>query len=269
MVKKVSRKQQAANRRNAKKSTGPKTAEGKEAASQNAFKHGLFVKKAVVRDESQEEYDRHREALLAEWDPVGETETIVAERLVNLTWRLERAQRMQNQSIDYLGLEQLRGFADAEFRELYCKANKLKSTYHTGVPDDHMFLGRLAVNDWANYRVLDRMLMYERRIESSMYRAMRELKKLQEARKAEQSRAVREQSAQESPPARRHKSDLKKRSQLTPELMGTMPCAARDYGNQPPAAAAEIKANQSQLPGFGQDSKSQIPESEAVRMSGQ
>ena len=54
-----------ANRQNAQKSTGPRTAEGKAAASQNAFKHGLFVKKAVIRDESQDEYDRHREALLA------------------------------------------------------------------------------------------------------------------------------------------------------------------------------------------------------------
>ncbi len=52
-------------------------------------------------------------------------------------------------------------------------------------------------------------MLYERRIESSMYKTMNELKKLQDARKAEQARAER-QSAQESPTARRHKSDLKK-----------------------------------------------------------
>ena len=49
--------QTSANRANSQKSTGPRTAEGKAAVSQNAFKHGLFVDKAVVRDESQDEYD--------------------------------------------------------------------------------------------------------------------------------------------------------------------------------------------------------------------
>ena len=99
-----------ANRQNAKKSTGPQTTEGKAATSQNAFKHGLFLKKAVVKGESQEEYELHRRGLLAEWQPAGVTESIVAERLVNLTWRLERAQRMQNQIIDYLGINELRGY---------------------------------------------------------------------------------------------------------------------------------------------------------------
>jgi hypothetical protein len=37
-------KQINANRKNAQKSTGPKTAEGKAAVSQNAVKHGLFTR---------------------------------------------------------------------------------------------------------------------------------------------------------------------------------------------------------------------------------
>ena len=41
MAKKVSKKQQAANRRNSKKSTGPKTAKGKNVVKFNAVKHGL------------------------------------------------------------------------------------------------------------------------------------------------------------------------------------------------------------------------------------
>ena len=142
-------------------------AQPRGAEEQNAFKHGLFVNKTLVRDESQDEYDRNRQALLAEWDPVGEMESIVAERLVNLTWRLQRAQRMQNQSIDYLGLDQLVGWRAKDCRELYRKPNGISSD-DPAAPTDHLLLGRLATRGWSNDRVLDRMLLNERRIENSM-----------------------------------------------------------------------------------------------------
>ncbi len=264
-----------ANRLNAQKSTGPRTDEGKEASSQNAFKHGLFVNKAVIRDESQEEYDRHREALLAEWNPIGQMEAIVTERLVNLTWRLERAQRMQNQSIEYLGLRQLDSVTGSNIKTLYRRANE-QSWDEPDVAGDHLLLGRLATKDWSYSRVLDRMLLYERRIENSMYKTMGELKKLQKMRKAEQAgpascrgrlaRASRgclardlgphsetdadgaeRQSPPEAPPARKHGSDLKKQTQFGPAQMGTMSCVRKDYGDRTPACVAENKANRSQF----------------------
>ncbi|MHC4570323.1 MAG: hypothetical protein ACYTE3_31795 [Planctomycetota bacterium] len=263
-----------ANKQNSQKSTGPRTAEGKEAVSQNAFKHGLFVNKAIVRDESQDEYDRYRQAVLAEVQPVGELESIVAERLVNLTWRLERAQRMQNQSIDCIGMEQLAGHRASDFRELYREANGL-SCEDLEIPDDHLYLGRLAVRDWRYCKVLDKMMLYERRIENSMYKTMRELERLQESRKAGQARpascrgrlarasrghpahdsrqnseantgTAEHQSAEESPPARRHRSDLKKQSQFAPALMGTNSCVGKDYDNVTPAVVGENKAKRSQ-----------------------
>ena len=43
----------AANRRNAAKSTGPRTAEGKAIVAQNAVKHGLWARQAVLRDEDR------------------------------------------------------------------------------------------------------------------------------------------------------------------------------------------------------------------------
>ena len=49
-----------ANRQNAKKSTGPKTAKGKAKVARNAIKHGLCSLEAVIRGEEQEEYERHR-----------------------------------------------------------------------------------------------------------------------------------------------------------------------------------------------------------------
>ncbi len=238
--------QTTANRVNSQKSTGPRTAEGKAAVSQNAFKHGLFVDKAVVRDESQDEYDLRREAALAELQPVGEMESIVAERFVNLSWRLKRAERMQNQSIDYLGLDQIGGSYNAEaFQEKYRKANGL-SHDDPAIASDHLLLGRIATRDWSNCRVLDKMMMYERRIESSMYKTLNELNKLQAARKAEQARVAERQSAQEIPPPRRHKGDLKKQSQFAPALVAQSLVQERIMMINPAAARLKtkpIKAN--------------------------
>ena len=42
-------KQLAANRRNAQKSTGPKTPEGRAVSKMNALKHGILSKEVLVR----------------------------------------------------------------------------------------------------------------------------------------------------------------------------------------------------------------------------
>jgi hypothetical protein len=44
-------KQIRANRRNARKSTGPKTPEGKSVVSHNALKHGLLSQQILLPDE--------------------------------------------------------------------------------------------------------------------------------------------------------------------------------------------------------------------------
>ena len=85
-----------ANRSNAQKSTGPRTPQGKERASQNAIKHGLLAREAVIQGEDPEEFELFREGMLAELAPVGTVETMLAQRVVGLSWRLRRAERLQN-----------------------------------------------------------------------------------------------------------------------------------------------------------------------------
>ncbi|MHC4229966.1 MAG: hypothetical protein ACYSW0_21225, partial [Planctomycetota bacterium] len=75
-----------ANRQNAQKSTGPRTAEGKAAVAHNALKHGLFSVDDVVFDESQQDYDQLKEKMLAEMRPAGYMELMLVERIVSLSW---------------------------------------------------------------------------------------------------------------------------------------------------------------------------------------
>jgi hypothetical protein len=91
-----------ANRENAKKSTGPRTARGKEVVSQNALKHGLCSKKNVIRTESQEEFDMFCDEMIADLEPSGGMEFMLADRIVALSWRLRRAEHFQNVLVDAL-----------------------------------------------------------------------------------------------------------------------------------------------------------------------
>jgi hypothetical protein len=96
----TSSKQQAANKRNARKSTGAKTAAGKAVVRLNAVRHGLTADTAVVPFiENQADWEAHREGTLKSLAPVGHLETVLAQRVAMLMWRLERANRYERELI--------------------------------------------------------------------------------------------------------------------------------------------------------------------------
>ena len=83
-------KQVAANRRNAKRSTGPKTAAGKAVSKLNAVRHGLLAQTVLLPDEDPEEFNELYDNLMAELAPVGEIESRLADRISACLWRLRR-----------------------------------------------------------------------------------------------------------------------------------------------------------------------------------
>ena len=162
-----------ANRKNAQRSTGPKTPEGKAKVAQNATKHGLTGRHIVLSTEDQELYDTHRQQMLAELAPLGHTETILAERIVSLSWRLDRAARMQTEALDAI------------------ITNK-------DLASDDLALGRAAIWDCRNDRILDRLVLYERRIENSLHKSLRELQRLQTARRKAAQQSATQQSSSDN-----------------------------------------------------------------------
>jgi len=161
-----------ANRRNAQKSTGPRTSEGKAAVSQNAVKHGLLATHVVISSESQADFDLYRDQILAELTPASPMESMLAERIVSLSWRLKRARRIQNQTIDALNAPNTSNQLTKLTQSLLYKGQDQPQE------DPNLALGRLAIKDFSNGRVLDRLLMYERRMEHSLYKTILELQRL-------------------------------------------------------------------------------------------
>jgi len=166
-----------ANRLNAQKSTGPTTPQGKAVVSQNALKHGLAARHDVITSESQADFDLHRDALLAELDTVGPMESILADRIVSLSWRLKRADLIQNQTIDTM-YEKNASDPLANLAKSFGLRGLTSPQPETSDPQADLTLGRIAVKDFSNARVLDRLLMYERRIEHSLYKTTLELQRL-------------------------------------------------------------------------------------------
>jgi hypothetical protein len=171
-----------ANRLNALKSTGPRTNEGKAAVSQNAVKHGLLAEQDVISSESQADFDLYRQQLLDELSPVSPMESMLAERIVTLSWRLKRAGRFQNQAIDTLNANQTNDPLKKLTQSLYFSIAG-KSLSNAVGSNGELALGRLAVKDFADTRVLEHLLMYERRIEHSLYKTILEFQRLNIARR--------------------------------------------------------------------------------------
>ncbi len=87
--------QRKANRQNAKKSTGPRTPEGKARSSQNALKHGLLARDAVMADEDPAEYDRQLQILEENLFPKNAIEFELVLQIADSRWRLRRITRIE------------------------------------------------------------------------------------------------------------------------------------------------------------------------------
>jgi len=158
------KKQIEANRRNAQKSTGPKTPEGKAAAAQNAETHGLTASRAgsrvVIANEDRNAYEHFRSDMLEEYNPVGAMEYILTERIIGLAWRLRRSERMQTEVIETL-------------------ISKTKSTDEIPALTTDMPLGRISVDDFAETRIIERLSIYEHRLERALFKTERQLRRIQ------------------------------------------------------------------------------------------
>jgi hypothetical protein len=113
-----------ANRRNAAKSTGPQTEDGKQRSRCNAVRHGLTAETVIGALEDADDYRGFEAAITADYDAQSAVERELVLRLASLLWRLRRATTIETglfeiQADQLAGLKKQLQIADSSRQVVY------------------------------------------------------------------------------------------------------------------------------------------------------
>src|ERR1700761_4462485 len=95
----TSNKKIAANRHNAKFSTGPKSPQGSARTARNALKAGIYARTVLLSSEDHAAYLDLRKAVFQDYMPRGAVEEGLVELIIADLWRLNRLVRIENEFI--------------------------------------------------------------------------------------------------------------------------------------------------------------------------
>ena len=153
-----------ANRRNAQKSTGPTSPEGKAICSQNALKSGIYAFSHVIRGEDPDEFDALKDAFLEQHKPADPTQLALVDTLIATEWTQRRLRRIE---------------AELWAHELESLDQNLTRAEYTDPNFQHASpLGRSYLN------ALEAFSRIQRRIESTNRMFLRTLQALKDLQKA-------------------------------------------------------------------------------------
>lgn len=141
----------AANRKNTLKSTGPKTAEGKELTRRNSIKHGLLSKDLIIDEEDSRALQTLMDDLFTTLQPVGKIEEVLTEKIGSTLWRMQRLISAESKAL--------------EEKDWMGELRKLQEAY--------------------NSSILSSITRYESNFERPLYRALHELQRIQGMRQGE------------------------------------------------------------------------------------
>jgi hypothetical protein len=172
-----------ANRENAKKSTGPRTPQGKAISSRNSLVHGMTSGKFLPPDADPQEFFQLLDQFRNRFQPFDEVEDALVERLVAAEFKMR--------SVRYL---------DAGLFHYQAETNPM--------PDQFNKAGRSNPLAWAfhgdsaYYNSFSKLMRYEGSLQREFSRALRDLSMLQADRRARlaESQAEAEAEAAETEP---------------------------------------------------------------------
>jgi hypothetical protein len=197
----TSEKKAEANRQNARKSTGPKTPEGKEAARRNALRHGILSKQVLLPGDDGEALRELGESLSTELQPHGELENLLVDRIIATVWKLRRLDRVEAGIFAWEHHEELAERAEREAREYeeadegffgpeivvtnkakHAEAMSRARRIRSEQEDEAVALGRTFARDADGANAFSKLSRYETARDRQLYKALHELERLQVAR---------------------------------------------------------------------------------------
>jgi hypothetical protein len=163
--------QLAANRANAKHSTGPTTEAGKKRSSLNARRHGLTGQVSTMTDEDRAAHEKFSDAIVKDLAPAGAMETQLAQRIAIDSWRLNRMSAIED-NLFAIGIDTLDG-----------QSNDM-GQIDAAINSAHTFL--------RNSKQMQLLSLYEQRINRTLQKNLALLKSLQAERKAQRETQMKE-----------------------------------------------------------------------------
>ena len=94
-------RQISANRRNAAKSTGPRSVEGKAASRMNALKSGIDAESTTIIGEDPADLAQLTETFYRDYQPQTAMESALLDNIIRDTWLLARFFRIDAEILDY------------------------------------------------------------------------------------------------------------------------------------------------------------------------
>jgi hypothetical protein len=152
----ISEKKRAANQENARRSTGPRTDEGRRRSAMNAVRHGFCAKTVCVHGEEAEHFNALVAEFVREHRPASSTEYALVYRMAVASWNLRRVTEAETAMIDAATFH--RAFESGKWVE---KRLPVGEAVLKVIKDDKRF-GTLQ--------------LYQQRLERAFYRALTELR---------------------------------------------------------------------------------------------
>ena len=109
-----------------KRSGGPRTAAGKAASAYNALKFGAYTRNVFIDGESQQDFDRLKQALFDELQPQTLVQYALAEDVLTQLWRKFRIERYASNTLKEIAEREI-GIADL-IRDLGVEASDVVSS---------------------------------------------------------------------------------------------------------------------------------------------
>jgi hypothetical protein len=160
----VSQARLRANRKNAKKSTGPTSPKGKKRSSLNATRHGILSQVIHLPEEELKSYDEFTARYVASLEPVGAAETELAKACADLQFRLHR-------------------LAAAEHNLFSIGHSENGDQWETGHPESHTALA-FAETMRRSKDPLNTLSTYESRLSRRFLQTLKQLREMQADRRA-------------------------------------------------------------------------------------